>query len=143
MVRVAFYKGKGNLFDKLIRWWTKSPYSHCEVVINNIWYSSSPVDLSVRAKQISCDYSKWDFILLTDDAVKEARMIEYFYNEQGKKYDWLGIVLSQVIPLDIQNPNRWFCSEISSAMLMHGGCIDMKNKASWYSPQRLYKKLKG
>ena len=30
-IRLAFYKGKGDWVDKVIKWWTKSQYSHVEV----------------------------------------------------------------------------------------------------------------
>ena len=43
-IRLAFYKGKGDWVDKLVRWWTKSQYSHVEVVVGNTWISSSPRD---------------------------------------------------------------------------------------------------
>ena len=48
-VRLAFYKGEGDWVDKLVRWWTKSQYSHVEVV-GNMWVSSSPRDGGVNAK---------------------------------------------------------------------------------------------
>ena len=51
--KIAFYKAKGNIIDKSIRLWTRSKYSHCEIVIGENWYSSSPRDKGVRAKQNS------------------------------------------------------------------------------------------
>ena len=42
--KLAFYKAKGNWIDFLVRVFTNSPYSHCELVINKDWYSSSPRD---------------------------------------------------------------------------------------------------
>ena len=47
-VQLALYKGRGTLFNALIRWWTRSPYSHCELVINGTCYSSSIRDGGVR-----------------------------------------------------------------------------------------------
>ena len=55
-MRVAFYKGEGNFFDKLIRWWTKSSYSHCELIFSDgIFFSADPRDGGVRYKNIVPD----------------------------------------------------------------------------------------
>ena len=44
MVKIAFYKGKGNWINKIIRWWTRSNYSHAELVLPNkmTWIGISP-----------------------------------------------------------------------------------------------------
>ena len=54
-MKLAFYKGKGNWVDLIIRVFTNSPYSHVEIVLNKDWYSSSPRDGGVRVKQIVDD----------------------------------------------------------------------------------------
>ena len=43
-IRVAFFKGKGNFWNKVVRWWTESPYSHAELVMPDeiTWISISP-----------------------------------------------------------------------------------------------------
>ena len=33
MVKIAFYKGKSRLFNKVVSWWTRGPYSHTELVV--------------------------------------------------------------------------------------------------------------
>lgn len=55
-VRLAFYKGEGDWVDKVVRWWTKSQYSHVEVIVGDTWYSSSPRDGGVRSMQME-DYN--------------------------------------------------------------------------------------
>lgn len=32
VIEIAFYKGRTRWLDRVIQWWTKGPYSHCEVV---------------------------------------------------------------------------------------------------------------
>ena len=49
-VQLAMYKAKGDLFNGLIRWWTGSQYSHCELVVRGVCYSSTIRDGGVRAK---------------------------------------------------------------------------------------------
>ena len=138
MIKLAFYKGKGDFFDKLIRIWTNSPYSHVEIIINGIWYSASPRDGRVRAKKIDPNPSHWDFIEIPSKNAEN--MVKFIESQLGKKYDWLGILLSQIIPLGEENPNRWFCSEICSAAVKKGG-KKLKNHPQWYSPARLFEEL--
>ena len=44
-IKVAFYKGRGNWKNKIIRWWTKSKYSHAELILPDeiTWVSISPL----------------------------------------------------------------------------------------------------
>lgn len=138
-IRAAFYKGKGDFFDHLVRIWTRSEYSHVELVIEDRWYTSSPRDGGVRFRYLEADSSHWDFI---DIRGIEASKVEIFLISQlHKKYDWLGIFLTQVFPLGIDDPNRWFCSEIVAAALQHGG-LACERHFSWYSPKRLYEDLR-
>lgn len=141
-MKVAFYKGKGNWVDFLIRKWTRSPYSHCEIVIDYKWYSSSPRDGKVREKIIHPRSKNWEYIDI-DLSSTDIENIRNFFNEQeGKKYDYIGIILSQVLPLGIDNKNKWFCSEICSRALQNIGKVPKNKKSNWYNPGRLYNALK-
>ena len=53
-IQVAFYKGGGGWLHKVIRWWTKSPYSHAELVMpdGKTWISISPFLTSRVAARI-------------------------------------------------------------------------------------------
>lgn len=71
MVQLAVYKGKGQIGNALIRWWKKTQYSHCELVIINqtesiggirIGFSASLMDGGVRAKAIDFNAEHWDFL---------------------------------------------------------------------------------
>lgn len=133
IAQLAFYKGKGDLTDKAIRLWTDSKYSHVELIIDGIWYSTSPRDLCVRAKRIVANAEHWDFV----DVEIDRLSVEALYtNTKGAKYDWLGIILSQFLPLDIHSRKRWFCSEWCCEALK----IKDSNK---YSPGSLYRKVVG
>ena len=48
-IKVAFYKGTGDLFNKIVRWWTKSPYSHAELILPDgvTWIRIGPFSLSL------------------------------------------------------------------------------------------------
>jgi hypothetical protein len=52
-VKIALYKGKKTITDKLISWWDRGLYSHVELVFSDgLCASSSPRDGGVRMKPI-------------------------------------------------------------------------------------------
>ena len=108
LAKVAFYKAeKGNWWDKLVAWWTKSEYSHVELVVDGVWYSTSPRDGGVRAKRIK-DKGNWDYVEVEVDG---DWLLTVMAVTEGQKYDWLNILLTQVVPIGIQNDEKWICSE--------------------------------
>ena len=127
--KLAFYKGPGDITDKAIRWYTDSKYSHVELVMEDMWYSTSPRDLAVRAKKIVPREANWDYVEVDIDELSVASL---YVATKGAKYDFLGIVLSQGIPLDIHSRKRWFCSEFCAEALK----LTDSNR---YSPEDLYK----
>lgn len=116
LIYLAVYKGEGKLFNRLIRLWTRSRYSHCELVMpDGRWLSASAMDGGVRAKHIELDFEHWDLIPLP---WANAKLIEsVFDRHEGKGYDWLGILLAQFLPLGIDSKRRMFCSEFCAAAL--------------------------
>ena len=110
----ANYKGKGRLFDKLIRLWTRSHYSHTELIIDGVWYSSSYRDGGARAKRIiNPNPNNWDFVEVEID---QAYAMHVFNKHKGQGYDRLGIFFSQITPLNIHSKNKVWCSELVAAM---------------------------
>jgi len=140
MVTLAFYKGAGDWTDKAIRLWTRSKYSHSELVINGVWYSSSPRDLKVRGKIIIPQANHWDYIDIPTSNEQKRIMVDFFNEQMGKPYDFLAIFLTQILPLNIQDPNKWFCSESDSKALMLAGILPSDKPAQWYSPERLFQR---
>lgn len=133
MIRLALYKARGNLFDRLIRIWTGSIYSHCELVMpDGRFMTSSPRDGGVRTKVIDQDPDTWDFIDLP--GADQAQIEALFKRLDGAGYDWLGIVFCQILPFGLNSHSRWFCSEICAHALGY------PDPAS-YSPGRLAKAL--
>ena len=46
-IKIAFYAGEGNYINRIIKWWTKSPYSHAELIMpDNTWIGISPFKTS-------------------------------------------------------------------------------------------------
>ncbi len=114
-VKIAFYKAKGNWQNKIIRWWTKSPYSHAELVLpdGKTWIGISPFLTSKVSSRENPTFNEdnWDFVEL-EITEEQYDVILDFYNEtKGCKYDWIGMLLSQFLPFRIKRREKWYCSE--------------------------------
>lgn len=128
-IYLALYKGKGNGVDRLVRFFTKGQYSHCEIAVKKSrveghydyqeWfecYSASPRDNGVRSKIINvADRMKWDLIALKD--VSEAQIQAYFARTKGRKYDFWGAI--GVVLGFKQKREKFFCSEWCFNALRH------------------------
>ena len=115
MVQLAMYKGKGKVGNALIRWWTSSPYSHCELVVNGVCYSSSLMDGGVRAKAIALNPDHWDLFELPDSLA--TQILDYFEKTKGQKYSWLDLIRSQVFNANLDEEDAAFCSDWCAAAL--------------------------
>ena len=113
-VQLALYKGRGTLFNRLIRWWTNSAYSHCELVINGMCYSSSIRDGGVRGKAMALPADKWDLI---DLPWADADTCQEWFNEHAHdKYGFTDLILCQL--LGARRDHRGvFCSEACAKAL--------------------------
>lgn len=115
-MKIAFYKGTHDgwrgLYNVLVRWWTKSPYSHCEVVFSNgLSASSSWFDKGVRFKLIDYNPERWDFLEIDED---EGPVYDWFVKHLGEKYDILGNI-HFVLGFIPDDTNKWSCSEALAA----------------------------
>ena len=120
-IQIAFYKGTGSWVHKTIRWWTKSPYSHAELIMpdGKTWISISPFLTSRVAPRIKCkvDPNDWDYLTFPLSwrppvhAYQISQLYKFIDMTQGAKYDWTGMVMSQLCPFLIKRRNKWYCSE--------------------------------
>ena len=119
-MKVALYKGKKRAFNRLVAWWTRSDYSHCEVLFEYdlktntyLCASSSYLDGGIRFKWINLDAPHWDIVEIKGD-IEKVR--EWYKLRLGRPYDVKGIVGCVVRRLPASN-DKWFCSSsIASAL---------------------------
>lgn len=119
MLRAAFYKGTHTgllgLYNRLVRWWCRSRYSHVELVFaNGLSASSSYIDGGVRIKAIEFDPARWDFVVLPAHIEPVAR--DWFEAHHGQPYDLLGNLHFVLAPV-ADDKAKWFCSESVAAAL--------------------------
>lgn len=123
-MKVAFKKNDSSLPSKLIRWWTKSPYSHCELIFNNgLSFSAFVEEFKTDFKSNIHDDNDWDIIELPFDKEMEYKIYQWCLSEKDCTYDVIGILFTQIVPLSFQNPWWWFCSELCCAALQQGGML--------------------
>lgn len=136
MMRMAFYKSnRGTFLDFMIDAWTGfGGFSHCELVFSDgMSFSSSPREGKCRFKSIKYD-DKWVMVDLDwIGDLNEGEIRLQCINEVGKKYDYLGIFFTFVLPIHVDDRKKWWCSEICTKMI--------GIKKFRISPNRLFKVL--
>lgn len=108
-VQLALYKGKGQIGNAAIRWWTGSIYSHCELVVDGVCYSSSVMDKGVRRKRIDLTDGKWELVDLPWADAK--KVLAYFKLTDHHTYGWPSLVSSQLFNRNRGAADSQFCSE--------------------------------
>ena len=155
-VTIAFYKNGKSLIHKIIRWWSKSDYSHAELIMPDsvTWVSISPFSNSRVNLKIKTKYKEgcWDFIKIPLNPRQPVReyqlkqLYKFIEDTQGLKYDWTGMILSQFGPFIVKNKNKWYCSEWIAHALQYSRIImwdDIKTyNTPDMSPGKLYNILK-
>lgn len=119
MLRAAFYKatrpGLPGIYNRLVQVWTRSPYSHCELIFSNgSAASASYMDGGVRFKRIDFNPDHWDFVDLPFHLEIPAR--DWFMDHQGQPYDIMGNIHFVLSPIG-HSKKKWFCSEAMAAAL--------------------------
>lgn len=95
-------------------------YSHSELCIDGICYSSSVRDGGVRSKIIDLSSGKWDLIEINLNDDQKTKALDRFIAIDGRSYDFLGAI-GVVIPIVKDSKRKYFCFEVVAEML------DMKN----------------
>ena len=148
-ITVAFYKGEGLRRDRIVRWWTGSPYSHVELIMpNGTMTGITPPDYPViRTKSISgIQKTDWDFIDISVTEKQLNLLRRFIDSTRGQGYDWFGMIVSHLTPLKVRIPNKWYCSEWVAYALSVSKILTWKQMKLYDIPRmppgRLYNLLK-
>ena len=129
-IKIAFFRGAGGFINKVVRAWTKSDYSHAELVMPDglTWIGISPFKTSKLQARYNLDYnpSEWDFITIKITEKQLDIINEFFDTTKGSQYDWIGMILSQLLPYHIKRKNKWYCSEWIAYALRISCVIDWR-----------------
>ena len=116
MIALAAYTPHrwSDIGGRLICWWTRSPYSHVEIVINGVCYSSSLRDGGVRPAVIDLKPSWWRTIQI--GWRDEEAALRVFEQHRGKPYGYGDLIAQHVLRLPVDDPGL-LCSELCALML--------------------------
>jgi len=130
-IQIAFYKGEGSFVNRIVRWWTSSPYSHAELVLPDAvtWLGISPFLKSKVAsrEKLLVDYTEWKIVNLDVTQEQLDIIMEFYEFTKGQGYDWIGMLLSQFLPCKIKHKKRWYCSEWIAYALRIACVVDWRN----------------
>src|SRR5688572_30038297 len=121
-MKVVLFKGKG-LVSRLIRWQTRSEYSHAALLLEDGTLIESREGKGVQA------IANWqrpeNAVLFEVKGLQEewARGAREFLSAQiGKKYDWLMVARFVSRRQEKRSTSgKWFCSELVFAALQKAG----------------------
>ena len=120
-VKLAFKKDSNGFMSKLIKWWTKSRYSHVEIIIpskdgkfeSGFWLSANGKK-GVRMKPLilPLNTKSWDYLDVEVDENKYDDVMKKIEKITEYKYATKDLFLVQVFGLDkMESRKRMFCSE--------------------------------
>ena len=123
---------------------------------NERWVGISPFltsTVGIREKNISTENQKenWDYLTFTLNWREPVR--EYQINQLNKfiektlgcRYDWIGLIISNLTPFLVKKRNKWYCSEWIAHALVNARIV-MWDDMDLYdtpemSPGKLYELL--
>lgn len=121
-VYLALYKGRSSGLSRLglaiVRYITKSQYSHCEIIRDYRCYkvgiTSSPSEGGVVRRKIHIG-DDWDTFRINEKVWDAAN--DLWNREHGARYDWIGLLRFVIPILNSNSKTRWFCSEFCATVM--------------------------
>lgn len=117
--RVLLFRGRG-VISTLVRWQTRSIYSHAALLLPNGQILESWQGAGVRVRSLS-DWSGVDCFRvqgMTGDQWGQA--LRFAYRQIGAGYDYISVARF-VSRRNAPDNGRWFCSELVAAALQVAG----------------------
>ena len=139
---ISFHKPK-SLLGYLISLRTFGKYAHSELVYNDVVYLSNPGGIRKQKFEYKSNMDIYEL----DKNIDISTVLSEFKKLEGKGYDYLAILLSQLLELQIDSNDKYFCSELCIYLINKGLqdtlTFDLKEiKDNEFSPNKLYKYLK-
>lgn len=142
---IGFHRGRG-IVNMSIRLWTFGPYSHCELIFSNgdrhTSYPGSGTKWMPRLQMLNGvpePRADWDIIRVDAD---DLRVRDWCNDHVDERYDWAGIIFSQIVPAKSHAGGKFWCSEAAVEALQFGYCAKIAKMDSRLSnPNNLFKAL--
>lgn len=136
-MKILLFRGRGFL-SRLIRWQTRSAYSHAAVLLDDQHIIEAWQGAGVRLKRMT-DWADVDVFepVVTLDAHQLAKVRLFLVEQTGRGYDYWG-VLRFISRRRLPENGKWFCSELVFEAFRQAGMTLLERiDASEVSPQLL------
>jgi len=134
-VSILFYKGEATFGEKLIRWWTKSPYSHCEFLRSDgLCHANDRFSRQSRFAYFEINPDDWDFLTIKLPSEIVDQVEKRQFSKVGTSYDWRGIIFSQVFKFGWHSQRHWFCSKSNADDLIYAYNMMLSSQEDSYQP---------
>lgn len=132
-VSIVFYKGPGTLGEKLVRLWTSSPYAHCEFGRSDgLYHSNDRFRFISRTHSMEINPLDWEVCEIELPCEIIERVQRRQLRKNGTKYDWIGIIFSQVFRVGLHDKRRWFCSKSNADDLAYAHRLMARSRSPRY-----------
>lgn len=131
-------------FGWIVQLWTGSKWVHVDVVAANAQLYGAAPDGGTRYRHASVNLHRHAENVTVDmTSLQYAKFWEFLAQQHGKPYDWMGL-LGVAWRTKLQDPDKWFCSELIQAALDYAG-VDTGAGPSpkFTSPAGLLRRLQG
>lgn len=129
---IALHRGKG-LVARLIKWQTRSQYSHASAVLSDGRVVEAREGVGVQVlpgMPVTEDVDYFEIDGLTWDQERTAE--EFLLEQEGKGYDYTMIARFLTRRQEARSSTgKWFCSELVFAALRKAGMVLLARMEPW------------
>jgi uncharacterized protein YycO len=126
---ILLFKGRG-IISTLIRWQTRSPYSHAAILLADGSIVESWQGKGVRGTELH-DWKNVDvFYVPSATNAQWFNVVLFMLNRIGKGYDYWG-VLRFITRTNMPPNDKWFCSEIVFEAFQEAGINLLERIDPW------------
>lgn len=132
-VTVALFQGPG-LVSRLIRWQTRSAYSHAAIVLpnNSVYESREGIGVRQLPRLEPKNGEQIDFFAVEVTETQLAEITEFLKRQLGKRYDWTMVARFITRRQESRSTSdKWFCSELVFAAFKVAGVILLRDTDPW------------
>lgn len=123
--------GLSSAFLRLVMW---SKWSHSAILDEGLVIDTTLWQGGVRVHKAEEFFAKYPAHEVRDIEVDETPARYWLHAQIGKSYDWTALV-SFVVQRDWQEPDAWFCSELTEAMISMFGKPRFRASAQRITPR--------
>jgi len=133
---ILLLKGK-SLFSKIVKWWTKSEYSHSAMFATPHLVIESDfggVQFNLTEKYKNMDYDVYRHKDITRN--QQEKVFYWSFSKTDKGYDHMGLLGIVLGTTSLDNKSRYWCSEFNMDAYIHAGVkIDCDKDTHRVTPQ--------